>query len=201
MKKKDEIKKEKSFKINKRVCIMVAAIVVVVLAIFGFVMAVRSKAAASSPVGMTEEYLKKYKKLDESVVKDIRYSFSDKLTPEQEKLYVGVIKKQYQKLNYSITEQNISDMEATVEILVTVTDLKDAYEEATTYVDAHRDKFLDASNEFDVYAATDYKLEQLENASSSVEYAISFYYYKNDLGKWVMKDLHDADIQKIAGTF
>lgn len=197
----EKSKSKKVLKFNKKICVLALIALFVIALIVGLILFIGGRIESSSPVGMTEDYLKKYNKLDDSIVMNITYDFSDKVTANQENYYKVIIKRQYERLKYDIVDSYVGEDDATVNVLVTVIDLKSAYEQANSYVESHREKYFDEENNFDLTKAVDYKLAQLESASLVVDYAISFRFYKNELGKWVMQNPSDTDLLKISGIF
>ncbi len=198
---KESKNRKKSFKVNKKVCAIIGVAVVVILLVVGICLFVKGRVTASSPKGMAEEYLEKYVKLDDSIVSNITYEFNDKLTAEQEQFYTSVIKRQYEKLSYSVSDCVEEEKEANVTVMITVTDLKSAYDQADAYVESHRNKYEDKDGNFDTTKAVNYKLDQVEKASETISYSINIQFFKDDLGKWVMQNLSDADLKKLSGTF
>ena len=151
---------------------------------------------AKSPEGMTKDFLKKYQKLDSSVVKTIKYEYDDKLTPTQLDKYKEIIKDQYEKLEYTILEvkENKEECYAYVRVEFTVEDLSSAMEMANSYIDVNGDKFEDD------YATVDYKLSVLDERAEEQTYTVEFNFYYED-GKWYMYDLSEADLKKFRGTY
>ncbi len=188
-------------KINKRVAAILGIVVFALLMIGIVVRMVTSRVSSSSPVGLTKEYFEKHHKEDKSLTSKIVYPFSDKLNSYQEQRYKEIIKKQYRNIRYEIIDEYVGDVDSNITVKVTVTDLKDSYEKANSYVIAHKDKFLNSSNEMDDKKAIDYKLGQLEKAVDSIDYSITINFYKNDKNQWVMSELSSSDLDKISGIF
>ena len=86
-----------------------------------------------------------------------------------------------------------------VDIRFTVYDLASAMEQANSYIAVYGDKFK-KNGKFDEYAASDYKLEMLDDVETRVDYTITFNFY-NDDGTWIMDEVLEADLKKIRGTF
>ena len=151
---------------------------------------------AKSPEGMTKDFLKKYQKLDSSIVKKIEYEFNDELTPTQLDKYKEIIKDQYEKLEYTILEvdENKEERYAVVKVEFTVEDLSSAMEMANSYIDVNGDKFEDD------FAAVDYKLSVLDERAEEQTYTIEFGFYYED-NEWYMYDLSEADLKKFRGTY
>ncbi len=193
--------KKINLKFNKKTMILIGIIIVILLIIGLIIGVMRKKISSSSPVGLTEAYLEKYNKVDKSLTSKITYPFSDKLNSYQEQRYKEVIKNQYRKMKYNILDEYVGELDANMNVQVTVIDLKEAYDKANSYVIAHKDKFLDKDGNYDEKKAIDYKLKQLETADDTIEYSILVTCYKNDLNQWVLSELSPADIEKINGTF
>lgn len=193
--------RENNFKLNKRRVLLVGIVLLVLLIIAVFVGFIRSRVSSTSPVGMTESYLKKYQKEDKSLTSKITYPFSDKLNSNQEQRYKEIIKKQYRNIKYNISDEYVGDIDANITVEITVVDLKSEYEKANSYVLAHKDNYLNPEGNLDDEKVTNYKLEKLEKAIDKIDYSIVINYYKNDKNQWVMSELSSSDLEKINGTF
>ena len=172
----------------------VLAVIVVGVLIFVF-----TRANSNSVSGLTNEFMKSYQKLDNDVIKKIKYEFDDDLTSTQLKKYKEIIKSQYEKMEYSILDIKETDIDAVATVRFSVYDLASAMEKANSYIEVYSDKFV-SDGKFDSYKAIDYKLDQLEATDERIEYTIEFSYYKNN-DEWVMFDLADATLKKLNGTY
>ncbi len=185
-------------KLKKRAIILIGVVIAAFL-IAGSIIAVIMRLNVKSPVDMTLEYMKKYTKLDSSVVNNIKYEFSDVLTESQKKKYEDIMKRQYENMSFEITEKVINETDAIITVEVIVYDFASAMSKANSYVEVYNNKFI-RGDKFDEYAAIDYKLNSLYDYQEKVTYAINFYYYLND-DKWVLTELSDTDLKKINGTY
>lgn len=180
---------------KKKIMLFIGCVIVLVLVVTLSVFFIM-KGNNNSPEGMTNAFMKKYQKLDDSVVEKIEYEFDDKLTPTQLDKYKEIIKEQYERLEYTIVEVVEKEGENSAEIIVefTVEDLASAMEMANSYIEVNGDKFEDD------YAAIDYKLSVLDEKAEEQTYTITFEFYKED-GKWTMYELHESDLKKLRGTY
>lgn len=196
------MKDKKNNKKNKKLTIAIVGVLCFTfIIVIGISVLLTKRSLSSSPLGLTKTYFEKYQKLDKSVVNDIVYDFSDKLSSDQETLYKGTIKKQYQNLKYEVLEVFNDDYETTVTVMFTVIDLKSAYDRADTYVRTHDYEFLDDEGNYDVHKEVDYKLDILERANETIDYKIKLVFYQDELNRWVMVNPSPTDLQKISGTF
>lgn len=182
---------------NKKIFIIIYIAVFLILA--GFISLVLLGGNGKSPVSLTNIYMKKYQKLDKKTVSNIKYAFSDELTPTQEEKYQNIIKKQYEKITYQITNKQITESDALITVEFSVYDLASTMEKANNYIEVYSDKFQ-KNGEFDTYKAIDYKLKALQEADERVTYSIVFTYYK-DKNTWKLIELSDTDLQKLNGTY
>ena len=180
-------------KINKKRLLLVIGIVVIVLLIIILLINILFK-KNPEPTKMVKDYYKNYTKLSDDVVKDIKYTFDDKLSDAQLKKYKEIIKFQYRELEYSIIDKSFTDDLGTINTEVSVVDLNSCYDKSRAYILAYPKKFKN-----DI-AKIDYKIEAMDKCKEDVSYKITFSFYK-EKGKWVMEELTKADLQKIAGTF
>lgn len=150
-----------------------------------------------SPKGLTESYIDKYIDLNKEVVNNIKYPFEDSLSDLQFERYKGIIKNKYEKIEYSIVDDEtvINEEDAIVVVTVNIVDIKAAYEKADTYISSHKEEFDSLEKEIE------FKLDSISKAVDREEYTITFNFYKDDNDKWAMMDPSDADISKIEGLF
>ncbi len=153
----------------------------------------------NSPGELTDAYMMRYLKGDSELVSQIDYPFSDHLNASQKKIYQGLMKKQYEKMTYDITREDVHDTDAVVVVSFSVYDLKSAMEKANQYIEAYPDKFQ-KNGAFDSLKAIDYKLEVLKNYRERVNYSIEFAYSKQNK-QWVFMDLSSTDLEKLDGVY
>ena len=193
--------KKITFKWNKKRIVLTGVILLSLLMIGIIIGFIKGKVNATSPVGMTHSYLKRFQKEDKSLTSKITYPFSDNLNSNQEQRYKEIIKKQYRNIKYSILDEYVGEVDSNITVQVSVKDLKETYEQANSYVFAHKDKFLDESGNLDNDKVINYKLEQMEKAKDTIEYSIVINYYKNSNNQWEMTELSSTDLKKISGIF
>lgn len=184
---------------KKKKIMLIGIITLVVILLVTLVTILIVKSNNKSPVAQTKEYMNHYQKLDKDIIKNIKYEYTDDLTPTQKEKYIDIMKRQYENIEYDIREEVVNKTDAIITVEFTVYDLSSAMERANSYVEVYSDKFM-KGNKFDPYKATDYKLKTLMKYDERVTYSIDFFYYK-EKGKWKMTDLGEVDLKKINGTF
>ena len=178
---------------NKRLLIASAiAVIIIVVGVLGIGILLKG-GGKKTPIDLTNEFFKSYKRCDSEVVKNIKYPFDDELTKAQEKKYKEIIKSQYMALDYEIAEEHVGEIDAIIKVEFNVLDYKSSYDKATSYLSLYG---KDKTNEKKV----DYKLSEMEHTQEKEKYSIEFTFHKLD-GKWHMIDPTKTDLQKLAGTF
>lgn len=149
------------------------------------------------------EFLDQYRNLSASVLGDLEevIDSTDDLSEEQKEVYRDVLKKQYSDLKYEIEDETYDGDTATVEVKITVYDLYKVQKEATEYLSSHMDEFYDDEGNYDSSKFTDYKLEQMQKVTDTVEYTITFNLTKDDDGNWQIEELSQEDLEKIHGIY
>lgn len=148
-----------------------------------------------------EDYLAKYNALDVDVLTDMNTIIaSENLTDENKSVYEGIFKKQYTDMTYSIVSEEYDGDEAIVKAKVKVYDLYKVQKNTTTYLANNADEFNDENGVYDVQKYMQYKLEQMKNATETVEYTIDFYVVKTSDG-WRVTAPSNADLEKIHGIY
>lgn len=182
---------------NKKRLVFILVPIVLLVAIISIFLLTRGNSGNKKPKELVKEYMEKYKKLDESIVKEINYPFSDKLSNIQKERYEGIIKFKYEQIDYSIIddeETSINENDAVISVMINSIDINAAYEKASTYIENHKDEFKSVEDEIE------YKLDTISKYSLKEDYRISFKLYKKD-GKWKLADLSKADVNKIKGLY
>lgn len=146
------------------------------------------------PSEVVENYLNGYNSLEKDITSEIKYEFEDKLDKKQKKKYESIMKKQYQKMFYSILEEEVTDNKAIIKAEVTVTDFNTCYNDADNHIGTHPDKFLTVERQID------YKLNKLDTCSEKVTYPLTFNLRKS-VNEWLLDNLTEADLKKIRGTY
>lgn len=150
-----------------------------------------------------EEFLDQYRNLSANVLGDLDEVVDAEadLTEEQKEKYRDVLKKQYSDLKYEIVNETYDGDTAVVEAKITVYDLYKAQKEATEYLNDNRDEFNDENGVYDTAKFMDYRLEQMQKNTDTVEYTIEFNLTKDDDGNWQITELEQSDLEKIHGIY
>ncbi len=185
--------------LKKKPKILFALIVIIILMIVLIVFLLNNKhfGENKNPRELVKEYMEKYKKLDESIVKEIKYPFDDELSNIQKERYEGIVKFKYEQINYNIIDNEdttISEHDAVLNVQISTIDISAAYEKASTYVENHKEEFKTVSDEIE------YKLDVISKYNLREEYQITFNLYKQG-DKWILSDLSKADLKKIQGLY
>lgn len=157
----------------------------------------------NTPTKKTEEFLMRYKELDEGVLSDLELSSeaSGLTTTEHKNKYIDIMKRQYQDMTYEVTGENIDGDTASVDVKIKVYDLYKARKNAESYVDDNETDFtLDESSSRDVEKVNEYLLDELYKTDEYVEYTITINLIKED-NKWVVEDLDTETKEKLHGTY
>ena len=150
-----------------------------------------------------EEFLDQYRNLSASVLGDLDEVVDSEttLSEEQKEKYRDVLKKQYSDLKYEIVDETYDGDTAVVEAKITVYDLYKAQKDASTYLENNRDEFNDENGTYDSSKFMDYRLEQMQDITDTVEYTISFNLTKDNSGNWQINELSQDDLEKIHGIY
>lgn len=157
----------------------------------------------NTPTKKTEEFLMRYKELDEGVLSDLELSSeaSGLTTTEHKNKYIDIMKRQYQDMTYEVTGENIDGDTASVDVKIKVYDLYKARKNAESYIDDNETDFtLDESGSRDVEKVNEYLLDELYKTDEYVEYTITINLIKED-NKWVVEDLDTETKEKLHGTY
>lgn len=148
-----------------------------------------------------KEYLNKYNNQSEIVLNELDdVIYKENLNEEQGGKYKEIMTKQYKDLDYKIVDENYNGDEANVKTKITVYDLYNAQKEAEEYKSSHRDEFLDKDRNYDAEKFLNYKLEQMQKNTKTIEYTIDFKVVKKD-GKWVLDTVSTESLEKIHGIY
>ncbi len=182
-------KKKKKKYIILGVLVFVMLMVVAVFLVLHFVVF-----KVASPLELVDNFINDYNTLSESVVSKITYEFDDKLSKKQSNKYTKIMKKQYQKMFYSVLDEQVDDKKAVIKIEVTVSDFNNCYNEAVNHIAIHSEKFSTVERQID------YKLNKLDTCSEKVTYPITLNFRK--AGKeWLMDEIDENDLKKIQGLY
>lgn len=154
----------------------------------------------NTPTSAVERVLTKYNTNDEEIVVELDdYVNESDLTDEQSKKYKNIYLKQFKDMKYEIKEEKIDGDTATVTAQITVYDYYNAENKANDYLTNNPDEFK-KDNVYDESLFTDYKLEQLDKVTDTVDYTIDFTLTKVD-NEWVVNDLTNEQLEKIHGVY
>ncbi len=155
---------------------------------------------SNTPTKKTEEFLKKYQTLDESVINDLENVVNESdLNDEQKAIYIDIMKKQYQNLSYEIKDETLDGDEAITAVEISVIDFKKVLDEANDYLKNNEEEFYD-NGEYSIVKFNDYKLSKLKEAKDKVRYTIEIKLTKiND--KWTVDNLSNETYDKINGVY
>ncbi len=155
---------------------------------------------ADTPTKKTEEFLDKYKNLDDDVISDLNDSVdSENLNDENAGIYENVLKRQYQDLKYKVTDEKIDGDEATTTVNITVYDLYKVGTDADEYLTDNPSEFL-TNNTYDNNKFMKYKLNKMKDTEKTVDYTIKVYLSKVD-GEWVVQEPEAEVKEKIHGLY
>ena len=155
---------------------------------------------SNTPTKKTEEFLKKYQTLDESVITDLENVVNESdLNDEQKAIYIDIMKKQYQNLSYEVKDETLNGDEAITAVEISVIDFKKVLDEANEYLKNNEEEFYD-NGEYSVVKFNDYKLNKLKQAKDKVRYTIEIKLTKiND--EWTVDHLSNETYDKINGVY
>ena len=157
---------------------------------------------SNTPTKKTEEFLKKYQALDNSVLTDLDnvLNSDNTLNENQKVMYKDIMKKHYQNLSYEIKNETIDGDEAIVTVEISVTDFKKVLDEANNYMNNNIEEFYDESGNYSVSKFNDYKLNKLKDAKDKVRYTLEISLSKvND--EWQVNTQNQITYDKINGIF
>ena len=155
---------------------------------------------SNTPTKKTEEFLKKYQTLDESVINALENVVNESdLNDEQKAIYIDIMKKQYQNLSYEVKDETLNGDEAITAVEISVIDFKKVLDEANEYLKNNEEEFYD-NGEYSIVKFNDYKLNKLKEAKDKVRYTIEIKLTKiND--KWTVDNLSNETYDKINGVY
>ena len=157
---------------------------------------------SNTPTKKTEEFLKKYQALDNSVLTDLDnvLNSDNTLNENQKIMYKDIMKKHYQNLSYEIKDETIDGDEAIVTVEISVTDFKKVLDEANNYMNNNMEEFYDENGNYSISKFNDYKLNKLKDAKDKVRYTLEISLSKvND--EWQVNTQNQITYDKINGIF
>ena len=191
---------------------------------FGFLLLIVAGCAntMNTPTSKVEEFLGKYQSMDSDVATQLDQVISDDdtMNDDQKEKYRALMEKQYQNLSYKINNEEIDGDNATVDVEIEVLDYATTINKAKEYYDEHKDEIEEEYNQKqsdndnvaedaaegveeaveESSAYIDNKIKELEAATDTTTYTITFYLTKEN-GDWKLQDISDLDLQKIHGLY
>lgn len=157
----------------------------------------------NTPTDKVEEYLDKYKTVDNEIVDQLEKVVDEvgTMNRDNKDKYKELMKKQYQNLSYKIKDETIDGDKATVETEIEVYDYKTSMDTSDRYLSEHNDEFLKEDKTVDNDKFMTYKLEALEKVKDKVTYTINFSLTKDKDGKWKLDEISDTDRLKLHGLY
>lgn len=157
----------------------------------------------NTPTDKVEEYLDKYKTVDNEIVDQLEKVVDEvgTMNSDNKDKYKELMKKQYQNLSYKIKDETIDGDKATVETEIEVYDYKTSMDASDRYLSEHNDEFLKEDKTVDNDKFMTYKLESLEKVKDKVTYTINFSLTKDKDGKWKLDEISDTDRLKLHGLY
>lgn len=157
----------------------------------------------NTPTDKVEEYLDKYKTVDNEIVDQLEKVVDEvgTMNRDNKDKYKELMKKQYQNLSYKIKDETIDGDKATVETEIEVYDYKTSMDISDRYLSEHNDEFLKEDKTVDNDKFMTYKLEALEKVKDKVTYTINFSLTKDKDGKWKLDEISDTDRLKLHGLY
>ena len=157
---------------------------------------------SNTPTKKTEEFLKKYQSLDNSVLTDLDNVLNEDTTlnESQKVMYEDIMKKHYQNLVYEIKDETIDGDEAVVTVEISVTDFKKVLDEANNYMNNNMAEFNDENGNYSVSKFNDYKLDKLKDAKDKVRYTLEISLTRVN-GEWTVDTQNQMTYDKINGVY
>ena len=155
----------------------------------------------NTPTKKVEALLNKYQMLDIDVLNDLdnvvdkQIDFSNKQRDE----YKDIIKRNYQKLTYTIKDELVDGDTAEVETEIEVIDHTKIVSEANAYLRDNPNEFL-TDNKYDNNLFIDYKLKKLKETKEKVKYTLVFKLTKVE-DEWKIDSLTEEMRDKINGIY
>jgi len=157
---------------------------------------------SNTPTKKTEEFLKKYQTLDNSVISDLNnvVDQEETFTESQKDKYKDIMKKHYQNMTYKIKEEEIDGDKAEVTVEIKVTDFRYALQDANIYLNEHPEEFNDDKGNYDPSKYIDYRLQKLNETKDTVTYTIELQLTKVD-ETWKVDTPDVETLDKINGIY
>ena len=159
----------------------------------------------NTPTSTVEQFFSKYQKLDKDVLNDLDKVIKKEknMNEEQKKIYKTIMERQYQNLSYKISNEEVVNNTATVDVEIEVLDYSGTIKRAKKYYFEHPKEF-NYTIENDSLENTEnyinYKLEKLSDVKEKNKYELTLTLTKED-NIWSINKLSDSDIEKIHGLY
>lgn len=154
-----------------------------------------------SPKMKVEEYLASYQKLDNKVIDDLNNDMTGlNLTTDEQQSYIDIMKENYRKLSYVLSNEKISGNTASVDVKLKVIDLSGIENSAQTYIDTNPKDFHDVNGNIIVNKYFNYKISLMKKAMDTKTYNTTFTLTKNN-NNWSVNKLTDEQMQMIKGIY
>ena len=155
-----------------------------------------------SPTGVVENYLGNYQRLDKNVIKDLEETINkDKnMDKDQKEEYKILLEKQYQNLSYKITNEEVYETSAIVDVQIEVLDYQSAVYKAKKYYDNEIKKDNEEIDYEKEKKYIDYKIKKMKEVNDKVKYKITINLTNNE-GIWTIDELSEIDKKKIHGLY
>ena len=155
----------------------------------------------NTPSMAVESYLSRYQNLDRDVLNQLEVILdsNSNMTKKQKKEYKSLLQRQYQNLSYKITNEEVNNNKALVDVEIEVFDYATTNEKSREYFNEHKKELLkDEEDEIKVY--NDYMLKNLKDVTTKTTYPIEFTVTKKN-GIWKVNRLTQIDREKIHGLY
>lgn len=154
-----------------------------------------------TPSQAVDDYLQRYITLDDTIMDQLNDYVSDEdLTEEQKSVYKEVLRNQYTSLTYTIKNEDIQDDIAYVTVNINVKDLYKVQKDSLNYYEEHKEEFNDENGVYDKVSYLTYKLNQMKNATETINYEIKIKVVENN-GDWDVSQLSNEDLEKLHGIY
>ena len=145
-------------------------------------------------------YLDNYRNYSDDVKNNVEKVMENlSLTDSQREMYQRIFKNQYENMTYKILDEKYDGDNCDVLVRVTVYDLYTSQMNAEQYLNDYPDNFI-VNGVKDTVKFLDYKLEQMQNQTDTVDYEITFK-VKKENHKWVVVQPSSDDLAKLNGTY
>ena len=154
----------------------------------------------NTPTSKVEELLSKYQNLDQDVLNDLANTIDkdEKLSNNQKKEYKVLLEKQYQNLSYKITNEEINNKTAIVEVEIQVLDYQSTIQKSKLYYEEHEEEIKEEYKS--IKELFDYQLKEMKKTNETIKYNLVFTLDKKD-NYWSIRELTKEDISKIHGLY